>query len=114
MPIESETIKIVNRSTYEERKQSGDIDGSTIYFVVEDTGEDAENCLTLYVGMDKQTDIIEIQDILASNDSKIRDKIYYKWNEDTESYSLYMVNSLSNSAQLYPIQANILWGTLDD
>lgn len=129
-PTESSVIEILTRGTYDSRKSSGKLKNDVIYFVVENTS-DPDRYLSLYVGLDKQTDIVSLNTLTGYTDANTiealqllvgagttspatvttTDKIYY-W-EDTalDVFRAYLKSSISNA--LLPIYSNPVWETIE-
>ena len=99
-------ICVVNRSTYNERKNLNTLSETTIYFVREDYADPA-SCMSLYIGKARQTDLINIRNILDSQQVerflnhdltpgdipslfRCQDKIYFFENTLTREAELYM------------------------
>lgn len=120
---ESGTIKIVTRNTYDAKKEQGQIDATTIYFVLENaTG--AENYLTLYVGLRKQsdlaclndfTDLVEVFDEnqIPVKDLLAREKIYYWEDVDSGVFRAYIRSSVEGHDEVLPLYGTPLWEAIE-
>lgn len=120
---ESGTIKIVTRDTYDAKSQQGQIDATTIYFVLENaTG--AEHCLSLYVGTRKQSDLACLNDFtdlvtvfdenqIPAKDLLSREKLYY-W-EDTENgvFRAFIRSSVEGHDEVLPLYGTPLWESIE-
>ena len=99
-------ICILQRGTYNARKLNGTLNETTVYFVKENTN-DAATCMSLYIGAARETDLINVRDLLDSQGVeqflnheltagdipttfKCRDKLYYFENTITNQAELYM------------------------
>ena len=56
-------IKVLTRQTYENLKPDG-IDANTLYFVIE-AGTETDICLSLYVGLSKCSDVVNLNELLG-------------------------------------------------
>lgn len=113
-------IKVVTRATYDNPSYVKESD--TVYFVIEGSSN-SQAYLTLYVGTDKQTDIINIKDFetigelsnpnnFPSNIVTIADKIYYIEDTDLNVFKAYMKSSTVNN-ELIPLYGTPVWESLD-
>lgn len=122
LPTESSNIKVLSRETYDNRVISGEIEDNVIYFVVEPTnGDDAPDCLSLYVGLRRQTDIIDLKNLpfdvsqpnqLAIDDITIPNKLYFLQDDDKGTVRLFIKNNLASS--ILPVEGSVLWESIDD
>lgn len=116
---ESGTIKIVTRNTYDAKLQQGQIDATTIYFVLENsTG--SENYLTLYVGTRKQSDmaclntITELAELFDENQIPVKDllsreKLYYWEDVDRGVFRAFIRSSIEGHDEVLPLYGTPLW-----
>lgn len=120
-------ICILQRGTYNARKLNGTLNETTVYFVKENTN-DAATCMSLYIGAARETDLINVRDLLDSQGVeqflnheltagdipttfKCRDKLYYLENTITNQVELYMWGP--EVGAFIPAGSNtILWETL--
>ena len=111
--VESSNIKIVTRSTYDNDDyiKYSDI----VYFVLEPVSN-GKRYLSLYLGTDKQTDIIDIADLLGNANNTLPNmsedniptnlintinKLYYWEDTNLGVYKGYIKNSDNNILPLY-------------
>jgi hypothetical protein len=122
MPIiESSKIKIVSRSTYDNSSYVKESD--VVYFVIEPVAN-GQQYLSLYVGTDKQTDIIDIGDLLENANPPITpgviitendippslittiNKLYY-WEDTTLGVYKGFIKNKSN--EILPLYGTPVW-----
>lgn len=87
-------VVMLDRSVYNNKVHAGTIDNSTIYFVREGTSETA-NMMSLYVGLAKQCDVVDI-----SNDSDAT------FDPTSDTYSI--PNKYRTHGKLYFFEQNIV------
>lgn len=116
--VESGKIKIVTIATYDNPSYVKESD--TVYFVIEGATA-SQKYLSLYVGTDKQTDILNIQDLVSAGIVvdpeelppgiiKIKDKLYYIEDTDLNVFRAYIKSN--NSNELIPLYGTPIWETL--
>jgi len=111
--IESSKIKLVTRSTYDNPQYTKESD--IVYFVLEPVAN-GKRYLSLYLGTDKQTDIINIADLLGNANNILPgltedviptnlitaiNKLYYWEDTNLGVYKGYIKNSNNNILPLY-------------
>lgn len=117
-------IIICTRNTYNNRKDAGELDPTTVYFVIENV-TDAEQYLSLYVGEAKQTDVVSLNSLTAFTDKTTieaiqqfiqssgapaknlltKDKIYY-WEDTSLNVMRLFMRGTDN---IIPIYSEPLW-----
>jgi len=123
-------IIICSRTTYENRKHAGELNPTTVYFVIEDV-TDADKCVSLYLGESRQTDIVSlnlltnfvdkttieaIQEYILGSGAPAKDllttnKIYY-W-EDTEMNVMRAFMKSNTTGEIYPIYNEPVWEDIE-
>ena len=123
---DTRTVKIVTRATYNNRKESGDINSNYLYIVLENTNSSAL-CMSMYLGLGRITDVISLNDINEGenfvngdysnlplpNILAIRDKIYTYIDDDLNVVRAYMYKP-SDPHTLIPFYGELVWQCIDD
>ena len=127
MPIivESSKIKVVSRSTYDNPSYTKESD--VVYFVIEPVAN-GQQYLSLYVGTARQTDIIDIGDLLENANPPINpqdiiteddippslintiNKLYY-WEDTTLGVYKGFIKNKSN--EILPLYGTPVWESIE-
>lgn len=117
--FDSNKIKIVGRATFDLwlANPTEYIDETTVYFIIEPSST-SSNCLSLYVGTSRQTDMINLPnnidiDNIPTTIGALPNKLYYSVNELTETVKLFIKSTSSQDTNLYPIEGNIIWQSIE-
>ena len=123
-------IKVVTRATYNNKSASGEIDASTIYFVIEDAAS-SELYLSLYVGTSRQADIVDLNnmmgftdadssqnltDLFGENDIPTKDmlttdKLYYWQDLNLDVVKAYIKSRITG--EVLPLYGTPVWETIE-
>lgn len=126
----SAVIEVINRATYDDRKNKNLIKNDVVYFVVENV-TDANRYLSLYVGLDKQTDVVSLNTLTGYTTAQTiealqqlvgvgttspstittTDKIYYWEDVDLDVFRAYLRSTRANT--LLPVYSNPIWETIE-
>lgn len=66
----TKSVIILNRTTYDAKKQAGEILSNTIY-IVQEISLNSETFLSMYLGLNRQTDLIDLDEYVNPQNQEI-------------------------------------------